>query len=282
MVAATTGVGGVIYGRTLVSQKTGKKIDFDDIGDGTVGPTGPQGPEGPQGEQGLQGPAGPKGDKGDKGDTGSPGSQGIQGIPGTQGPAGPKGDKGDTGPAGPQGVKGDTGATGPAGPQGPAGTPAPIVDTFLLDIFNWTGSQTVANAAFLNFLSLAGITQQTGGTAGLSLSAGLLKFPARIKPSGVTFTIRITGTVGGAAGTAREWKIQTRRPDAVTVIGSAPTVKVSGTDIGNRDTVLRSYTSGVADPFTTQGVMVGLQNDSGQTITLTSVIIRVDRNVNAE
>ncbi|MDW3568239.1 MULTISPECIES: SGNH/GDSL hydrolase family protein [Enterobacter cloacae complex] len=155
-------------------------------------------------------------------------------------------------------------------------------DGFQLDIFNWSGSQTVANAAFLNFLSLAGITQQTGGTAGLSLSAGLLKFPARIKPSGVTFTIRITGTVGGAAGTAREWKIQTRRPDAVTVIGSASTVKVSGTDISNRDTVLRSYTSGVADPFTTQGVMVGLQNDSGQTITLTSVIIRVERNVNAE
>lgn len=104
MVAATTGVGGVIYGRTLVSQKTGKKIDFDDIGDGTVGPTGPQGPEGPQGEQGLQGPAGPKGDKGDKGDTGSPGSQGIQGIPGTQGPAGPQGDKGDTGPQGESGI----------------------------------------------------------------------------------------------------------------------------------------------------------------------------------
>ena len=155
-------------------------------------------------------------------------------------------------------------------------------DGFQLDIFNWSGSQTVANAAFLNLLSLAGITQQAGGTAGLSLSAGLLKFPSRIKPSGVTFTIRITGAVGGAAGTAREWKIQTRRPDALTLIGSASTVKVSGTDISNRDTVLRSYTSGVSDAFTTQGVMVGLQNDSGQTITLTSVIIRVERNVNAE
>nr|BEK78359.1 hypothetical protein EATA8330_12530 [Enterobacter asburiae] len=155
-------------------------------------------------------------------------------------------------------------------------------DSFHLDIFNWSGSQDIANAAFLNLLSLAGITKQTGGTAGLSLSAGLLKFPARIKPSGVTFTIRITGTVGGNTGTAREWKIQTRRPDAVTVVGSASTVKVFGADISNRDTVLRSYTSGVADPFTAQGIMVGLQNDSGQTITLTLVSIRVDRNVNAE
>lgn len=76
MVAATTGVGGIIYGRTLVSQKTGKKVDFDDIGEGTVGPTGPQGPEGP------------KGDKGDTGLTGPTGPQGIQG---------PKGDQGESG-----------------------------------------------------------------------------------------------------------------------------------------------------------------------------------------
>lgn len=80
MVAATTGVGGVIYGRTLVSQKTGKKIDFDDIGgDGTQGPPGPEGP---------QGPAGPKGDIGDTG---------PQGIQGEVGPQGPKGDQGESG-----------------------------------------------------------------------------------------------------------------------------------------------------------------------------------------
>ncbi|MBL5840863.1 hypothetical protein I4U30_21465 [Enterobacter asburiae] len=70
MVAATTGVAGVIYGRTLVSQKTGKKIDFDDIGEGAVGPQGPQGIQGPVGPEGPQGDIGPKGDKGDQGDSG--------------------------------------------------------------------------------------------------------------------------------------------------------------------------------------------------------------------
>lgn len=70
MVAATTGVGGVIYGRTLVSQRTGKKIDFDDIGEGTAGPTGPQGDQGLQGPAGPQGLTGPKGDKGDQGESG--------------------------------------------------------------------------------------------------------------------------------------------------------------------------------------------------------------------
>ncbi|MEP9011501.1 protease [Enterobacter kobei] len=202
-------------------------------------------------------------------------------IPGGMGGGG-SGAPGPQGPPGPPGPKGDTGATGPAGPPGPAGTPAPIVDTFLLDVFNWTGSQTIANAAFLNFLSLAGITQQTGGTAGVTVAAGVAKLPAKTKPSGVTFSFRITGTVGGSSGTAREWKFQTRRANGTTIIGSTDASKTSGNSIDNRDSVLESHTSGAADPFTTEGVIVGLQNDSGATITLTSVSVRIYRQVNAE
>ncbi|MBL5911244.1 GDSL-type esterase/lipase family protein [Enterobacter asburiae] len=155
-------------------------------------------------------------------------------------------------------------------------------DGFQLDIFNWSGSQAVANAAFLNFLSLAGITQQAGGTAGVTVAAGVAKLPAKTKPSGVTFSVRITGTVGGASGTAREWKIQTRRADGTTVVGSTDASKTTGTDISNRDAVLESHTSGASDLFTTQGVIIGLQNDSGATITLTSVSVRIYRQVNAE
>lgn len=108
MVAATTGVAGVIYGRTLVSQKTGKKINFDDIGgDGTQGPPGPEGP------------------KGDKGDTGAAGAQGIQGIPGTQGPAGPVGPEGPEGPQGDVGPQGIQGIQGPVGPKGDKGDTGP-------------------------------------------------------------------------------------------------------------------------------------------------------------
>ncbi|MHC0026988.1 SGNH/GDSL hydrolase family protein [Enterobacter vonholyi] len=157
-------------------------------------------------------------------------------------------------------------------------------DGFLLDVFNWTGSVDIPNTpgGFLNLLGLPGIAKASGGTAGLTLDGDLLKFPARIKPSGVTFTVRISGIVGGASGVVREWKIQTRRPDGVTIVGSASTVKVPGTDITNRDVILRSFTSGVSDAFTTQGVMVGLQNDTTQILKITSVSIRVDRNVNAE
>ena len=33
---ATTGVGGLIYGRALVDQRTGKKINFDELGGGNI------------------------------------------------------------------------------------------------------------------------------------------------------------------------------------------------------------------------------------------------------
>lgn len=80
---ATTGVGGLIYGRALVDQRTGKKTNFDELGEqgpqgepGPKGDRGPQGPQGPKGDTGLQGPQGPKGD------TGPQGEQGPQGLPG--------------------------------------------------------------------------------------------------------------------------------------------------------------------------------------------------------
>lgn len=179
---------------------------------------------------------------------------------------------------GPQGPQGEP---GPQGPQGPQGAPAPIVDTFLLDIFNWAGSQTIANAAFINFLSLSGIVKQVGGTAGVTLAAGVAKLPAVSKPSGLTFSTRMSGTVSGSSGTAREWKIQTRRANGTTVVGSTDASKTTGSDISNRDAVLESHTTGASDPFTTEGVIVGLQNDTGATITLTSVSIRIYRHINA-
>lgn len=44
---ATTGVGGLIYGRALVDQRTGKKTNFDELG--KQGPQGPKGDTSPPG-----------------------------------------------------------------------------------------------------------------------------------------------------------------------------------------------------------------------------------------
>lgn len=156
------------------------------------------------------------------------------------------------------------------------------IDTFLMDIFNWTGSVTVLDGTYLNFIGLSGLAKQPGGTAGLTQTASSLRFPAKTKPSQVLFSTRITGTIGGPSGIAREWKVQIRRNDGTTVVGSQGDVKVEGTDISNRDTSLVSFTFDENDPFTTLGIQLGLLNASGQSITLTSVSVRVLRVVNPE
>lgn len=67
----------------------------------------------------------------------------------------------------------------------------------------------------------------------------------------------------------------------VTVVGSDASVKVQGTDIANRDNVLATYTLGSTDPFMVDGILLGIFNISGQTITLTAVSVRVMQTVNS-
>lgn len=171
------------------------------------------------------------------------------------------------------------GITGPQGPQGPAG---PTIDQFLQDIFVGTGSLPVSNGAWVNFSGFLGVAPQPGGTAGIIADGLVLRFPALSGFSQVIFSFRISGSIGGPSGTAREWQIQTRRPDGATVVGSDGNVKVDGASIDNRDTVLVSYTNGELDPFSVDGIQVGLLNNSGQTITLTRIEVRIQRVINPQ
>ena len=155
-------------------------------------------------------------------------------------------------------------------------------ELFLLDLFTWTGSQVIADGAWFNYFALPGITKQPNGTANLSIVGGNLLFPVRQKNTQVMFSVRISGTISGGAGTAREWRTQTRRTDGITIVGSDPSTKVQGLDITNRDAVLASYTLGPTDPFMVSGIQLGLNNISGQTITLTSVSVRMMQTVNPE
>lgn len=155
-------------------------------------------------------------------------------------------------------------------------------DIFLLDLFLWTGSEVIADGAWFNYFALPGITKQPNGTANLSIVGGNLLFPVRQKNTQVMFSVRISGTISGGAGTAREWRTQTRRTDGVTIVGSDPSTKVQGLDITNRDAVLASYTLGPTDPFMVAGIQLGMNNISGQTITLTSVSVRMMQTINPE
>lgn len=159
--------------------------------------------------------------------------------------------------------------------------PTELEDTFLLDLYTWSGSQVITDTTWFNYFALPGMVKSPGGTAGLSIVGGNLKFPVRTRNTQVIFSIRISGTIGGGAGTAREWRTQTRRTNGTTVVGSAASTKVQGVDIANRDNVLASYTLGSTDPFFVDGIQLGLLNVSGQTITLTNVAVRIMQTVNS-
>lgn len=157
-------------------------------------------------------------------------------------------------------------------------------DNFQLDIYDWTGTADVAENAFVNYFGLAGMTPRPTNTAGTSIdpSTKALVFPPKVKPSQVMVTIRMTGTIGGPSGTAREWRVQMRRLDATTIISSVADFKITGATIINRDVLLTSFTMGEDDPFHIDGILVGILNNSPQPITMTSLSIRVQRAVNPE
>lgn len=158
----------------------------------------------------------------------------------------------------------------------------PFPDIFLLDLFTWTGSQAVTDGSWFNYFALPGMIKAPNGTANLSIVGGNLLFPVRQKNTQVMFSVRMSGTISGGAGTSREWRTQTRRTDGITIVGSDPSVKVQGLDITNRDAVLASYTLGPTDPFMVNGIQLGLSNISGQTITLTNISVRMMQTVNPE
>lgn len=162
----------------------------------------------------------------------------------------------------------------------PTGSEQTHPDVFFQDILSATGSLAIPDGTWVNFVGFPGAVVQPGGTAGIIADGLVLRFPPIAGFSQVLFSFRISGTMSGGAGTAREWQIQTRRPDGNTVVGSDGNVKVDGTSISNRDTVLVSFTNGVLDPFSVDGIQVGMLNNSGQTITLTAISVRIQRVIN--
>lgn len=137
---ATTGVGGLIYGRALVDQRTGKKINFDELDGGNIpeditdliaskapieSPSFTGNPQAPTPLDGAIGKeiANVEYVRGLIAKT--PGPQGPRGEPGPKGDTGPQGEQG---PRGEQGPKGDRGEAGPRGEQGPQGLPGKDAD----------------------------------------------------------------------------------------------------------------------------------------------------------
>lgn len=155
----------------------------------------------------------------------------------------------------------------------------------LQDVYTWSGTQTIASNAFFNVTSLP-FTLQTGGDVGSirdTSSTPVFKLPTKSYRTLVLCRLSTTGTVPGTG--AREFKVQVRRPDGTTQIGSNSTVKVAGvsaTDITGRDQNLVITTSGASDVTQTNGFMIGILNETGQTMTITALTFTINRVLNLE
>lgn len=153
-------------------------------------------------------------------------------------------------------------------------------DIFLQDIYNWNGTLAMTNNQWLSYFSLPGLTLDSRSNAGSVLNGANMILPAVDGWSQVIFSMRIAGTIGGAAGTTREWFVQTRRINGTSIVGSVNGFGTAGVGVSNRDSTLVSYTFGADDPFTVEGLQLGMLNTTGQTLTLTNVSVRMQRVVN--
>ena len=226
------------------------------------------------------------------GTPGQRGEQGLQGVQGVQGEPGIQGLKGDPGDPGIQGIKGDKGDQGVPGQDGTfedipdAAISRAKLDSLLLAeirydqfIASWTGNQVITNGVVFNLLSLLTPTSITRNTFGLVFdnTAKLIKFVGTGYDQNVRMSVRLTGTIGGAANTPREFFVELTRPGAGgAIVARDGIIKISDGNINSRQATLDTYVSaGITDLFVTQGFDIKLNNVSTQNVTLTGMSILV-------
>ena len=193
-------------------------------------------------------------------------------------------------PSGLTGAKGDKGATGA---DGAPGADAVITDgsitrtkleTKLVDelkydqgVMAWTGSQAIANNVSFNLLSLFTPALITRNTMGLVLNntSKVLTLTPRDFDQNIRAVVRLIGTIGGTAGTPREFFVELTRPTTTgALIARDSIVKINDSTINSRQASLDTYVvGGTTDLFFTQGFEIKLNNVSTQSITLTGVTI---------
>ncbi len=198
--------------------------------------------------------------KGDKGDTGLTGSQGIQGIQGIQGVAGNPLDA-------------------PDGSILRAKLETSVQEEIKYDqlVASWSGSQLITNGVSFNLLSLftsPSINRNTIGAV-FNNTTKVFTFSPRNFDQNIRVVTRLTGTIGGASGAAREFFIDITRPGAAgALLVRDGIVRVADNNINSRQAVLDTYvTGGTTDPFFVDGFEIKLNNISTQNITITALTV---------
>jgi uncharacterized coiled-coil protein SlyX len=99
------------------------------------------------------------------------------------------------------------------------------------------------------------------------------KFPIidGIVNANLTFTVRVTGSISGNAGTPRELIVYLRRVSDNSIVANGGIIKVNDNNFNARSVIVPSFIQGVNDPFYVGGFYLDLLNQSGGNLTLTSI-----------
>jgi hypothetical protein len=99
------------------------------------------------------------------------------------------------------------------------------------------------------------------------------KFPVidGIVNTNLTFTVRVTGSISGNAGTPRELIAYLRRVGDNSLVANGGIIKVNDNNFNARSVIVPSFIQGANDPFYTGGFYLDLLNNSGGNLTLTSI-----------
>lgn len=148
--------------------------------------------------------------------------------------------------------------------------------------FDKTGlNSNIADGVSLNILSLLSTSDislsENKPISEWNLNAGILKFPLPKNNPYVDYrvTVRLTGTISGALNTSREFSLILKRGDDSKEIGRENISKVVGNSISARSKTFDTYTITNTDPFILTGIKLIIENNSGQTINLTELVILI-------
>lgn len=100
-----------------------------------------------------------------------------------------------------------------------------------------------------------------------------ITLPKKAGLSKYLITIRLTGTISGASGTAREFSVQVLEKGNANVLGAQSIIKISDNSLNNRQAIIQTYSDGINDGYSDplKGLQVLINNTSTQTITLTAL-----------
>lgn len=110
-----------------------------------------------------------------------------------------------------------------------------------------------------------------GTTASVVLKAPVLD----VDSYALNINIRLTGSVGGSTSTQRTFDLNYQRATGE-LIDNKTIIKYSTSSLSSEGNFYPSWVSGAADKLITDGFKFILKNTSGQTVTLTSVVVTIE------